>query len=65
MAELTKTEETFTVVSFLVSADAWQQSKEISGKEAAEKYARKEARRYNVYKVKMYNSAGAVVLELL
>ena len=57
--------EIYAVVSFLVSADAWQQQRDIKGYEAAETYARKEYCRFNVYKVKIYDSYGSLVKELI
>ena len=57
--------EIYAVVSFLVSADSWQQEKGITGYAAAELYAANQFRRYNVYKVKIYDSQGSLVKELV
>jgi len=56
---------TYTVVSFLVSKAAWQQQRDIVGLPAAEIFAANEHRRFNVYKVKIYNSVGDLVKELI
>jgi len=61
-----KTEsEIYTVVSFLVSAASWQQQRDLIGITAAEKFAKNEYRRYNVYKVKIYDSEGSLVKEII
>lgn len=57
--------ENYTVVSFLVSKESWQQQRDITGYSDAEKFAANEYRRYNVYKVKIYDSRGTLAKELV
>lgn len=56
--------EVYTIVSFMVS-DGWQSERTKTGITAAEKFAADEYRRFNVYKVKIYDSAGSLVKELV